>query len=387
MWINFKAGTPFAVKIFIGNVNVVTGQAVRRTLKPKSRSERTKLQDYIVCPQQRWLDGIACGNGYVRQFVAMKMGDGYSVEAQVTGEEVVGGLQFEVTPGVTIDESVGKPGTPIDLIIKTLLGKEIPLTILSTSTVAQLKSSIQDEEGIPPDQQRLIFAGLQLGDHRTLSRYGVTAGSVLHLVLKLCGGGTGKTEMALAAGGKIKQKVHADSYLAEEWDKENRVFFNVQLLTAAAFEAVTGIKAPPSPISAQTYQFHGFPFFKLYEEEVDSVSGDFNGVKSVSEIDGIEEKDMVFAQKAIGIPSTALSSSTGVGAEEEFESGTIMGDGENAANDTDSDDEMVKSVYPGKPSSITNPAGPFVPGLRQISELKDEFEKLVAEGFESDEDF
>lgn len=56
------------------------------------------IQDYVVVPQQLWLDGIASQDGKVRQFVAMPLGSGYSVEAQITGADLIGGLQLEVVP-------------------------------------------------------------------------------------------------------------------------------------------------------------------------------------------------------------------------------------------------------------------------------------------------
>ncbi|PUZ40333.1 hypothetical protein GQ55_9G414700 [Panicum hallii var. hallii] len=72
--------------------------------------------------------------------------------------------------------------------VKTLTGREIDVDVEPTDPVGRIKERVEEQQGIPPEQQRLIFGGKQLADGKTVRESNVTAGSVIHLVLALRGG-------------------------------------------------------------------------------------------------------------------------------------------------------------------------------------------------------
>jgi hypothetical protein len=91
LWLGFGGVTwkPNAVKVGVGQINAVSGGRWDEWLHDAP-------QDYLVCPDQPWLDGINAGDGFIRQFVAMPLGLGYTVEAQISGAEAFGGVQLLV---------------------------------------------------------------------------------------------------------------------------------------------------------------------------------------------------------------------------------------------------------------------------------------------------
>jgi hypothetical protein len=182
MWIYFEtthSDIPYHIKVYAGGVNVINaepavedmGSRLRRHMRLGETSANsqtaTPLQDYIVVPGQQWLDGIANGDGTVRQFVAMPLGSGHSIESQITRQDNTAGIQIEVTPYQT-PVAQDFPGTPMQIFLKTLTGSTKTFNVTHLESIYNFKLRIQEALGCPPRDVRLIFAGKQLEGTLTL---------------------------------------------------------------------------------------------------------------------------------------------------------------------------------------------------------------------------
>jgi hypothetical protein len=88
LWMSFHSPQLMAVKVGVGKIDALSGRRWNERLTKRP-------QNYLVCPDQPWLDGINAGDGFIRQFVAMPLGMGYTVEGQITGQEEEGGIQIK----------------------------------------------------------------------------------------------------------------------------------------------------------------------------------------------------------------------------------------------------------------------------------------------------
>lgn len=204
LWIKFDcwaelgsiSGYPMAVKVAAGKINAITGQAWQNNLS-------FKPQDYVVIPKQPWLDGFCIERGVVRQFVASKLGDGFTAEEQISGEAIWGGIQLIFYPMKAAE------------YCKRYIGKKMPVYR------SMMFSRNSSEENI---------------------------------------------EMGLAAGGRIKQEIEKDIFSPDVWDTSVSSRCFIHLLNSKAYQSLTGLSPPPTPITQHAYKMAEIPWFEYYSE-------------------------------------------------------------------------------------------------------------------------
>ena len=214
LWVNFKSqyidehGTsyPFAIKIAAGKINAVTG-------KDWSNNLNQHPQDYLVAPEQPWLDGYCVEKGLIRQFVAMPLGDGYTAEEQITGKGEHGGLQIIVFP---------------------------------------MKREDFQRRFPPRNLLRLSMAVLQDG---------------------VCYSSAAIPCMGLAPGGKMRQEICDDPFGFDSWDSTEKSRCFVHITNSLVWRAITNEASPSVPLTSQEYQRYGLPWFDYYDDHAVALEG------------------------------------------------------------------------------------------------------------------
>ena len=241
LWIRFFGDYPMAIKIASGKINAVTGKSWTDELSASP-------QDYVVSDAQPWLDGFCVKKGYVRQFVAMPLGEGYSAEEQITGEAEFGGLQIIAYPMKA--ENYEEINNEQEYL-------EIPLFL-------RRSCSIEEEPA-----------------------------------------------MGMAPGGLMRQDIYDDEYGIDAWDTcyASRCF--VHIVNSEAYESITGHNPPNPPINQKEYKDYGMPWFDYYADEKASISGSsvLNKLKSVAKFAKSKNK-AIWDNKSMNIGEVKVISAT-----------------------------------------------------------------------------
>ena len=314
---------PYAIRPYAGGVNAISGVPIhaKSSTTPSSSSNPTALtrvgtlelnevvdlpplaeQDYLVADastsdiyvKPQWLDGVAENPGRVKQFVAVPFGTGESIEAQKVGNDNVGGLQLEIIPSLPLHRLRHHQGHQITIFTRALYLRNSPTDQVDAGALVwdfMYSYSVSQQCYCPIQQSyypitgfRCDFKGMALEPLYPLSHYGIENHCIVDIVHKLRGGGsTGPTNkrMALGVGGTISQNISRDMQPPGIWDISRAIRINIQIINSLAFEDLTGVVAPPTPISFNTYKALGIPFFQYYMEDAQAVSGEFGGILSV----------------------------------------------------------------------------------------------------------
>ncbi len=249
LWLGFSGSErdPVALKVAAGMRNALTGGAWDEEIAGG------RDQDYVVVPGQPWIDGFNSGEGFIRQFIAMPLGMGYTAEGQLTGEERFGGIQllaFGACPGAI--------------------------------------------EPPPPDPPRVVELGSEAVYDMAYSPAPASPAASAAPRAQALRAARG-AEMGLAAGGRMTQRIHPDPHGADVWDSTTSGRLFVHIVDPVMYRHITGRHAPDSPISAQTYAQHGLPWFQEWSDAGDiAPSDDLAGLKSVGQKDaehGFELQD------------------------------------------------------------------------------------------------
>ncbi len=234
LWISFWSPYPIAVKIAAGKINAVSGEAWTPALQ-------SEPQNYLVVPGQPWLDGFSVGEGLIRQFVAMPVGAGYSVEEQLTGQAETGGMQIQAHP------------ISADAYYRDEVAPSLP------TSLRQLCDRLFD---VPTIDYMQFCCSLPRS-------------SMIE-----------ESAMGLGAGGKMRQEIYADPHDFADWDQTQSARCFVHLCNSMVWRQITNANPPHPPLTAEEYKRAGIPWFDYYRDDLKPLKGSkrLADVKSVVEL-------------------------------------------------------------------------------------------------------
>lgn len=293
---------PCVAKVAIGRVNAVTGEEYDEKIRPHK-------QDYLVIPDQKWLDGINSGEGRVGQFVAMPLGQGFTVEAQVTDEETHGGFQVTVfDPKMRRfpeeePEQEAQRQRNLDRRLHDLLSAKSPLDS-TTIPPAAAKRTMLPSQAADSEQLQARSAGATEDESgisasdQLMARSNTTPaedGDGIDALLAALDSeipdyqAMAVAEMGIAKGGNIRQEIVEDTYGADSWDENKCGSIVIHLVNSEVFKLITGRDAPSTPITAEKYAEYKIPWFDDYDEAAPALlpAKALQHVKSIAAIEAI----------------------------------------------------------------------------------------------------
>ncbi|MGV9833940.1 hypothetical protein ACWDUL_07035 [Nocardia niigatensis] len=244
MWLSFSAKEPAALQIGVGKVCAVSG-------KPWSDRLARDPQNYVVLPRQPWLDGINSGTGTIRQFVAVPLGLGATVEGQVTGEETHGGIQLQNFALNEVELARWRKAMEADRERVRAISYDG-----SAPSLTPLPPGMPAPGGAPPTGHGAmpLSPAAQGGTEHGLSRRRAAPRKQA-------------TAMGLGVGGTMRQEIYKDERPLADWatDASGRIF--VHLVTPPDWRRITGEAAPPSPVDRKAYTDAGLPWFDYFDSD------------------------------------------------------------------------------------------------------------------------
>jgi tetratricopeptide (TPR) repeat protein len=329
LFIAFKGASwrPTAAKVAVGRINAVSG-------KPYDEQIRPHEQDYIIIPDQQWLDGINTGKGLVSQFVAMPLGEGYTVEEQITDEAKHGGFQIVVFEPHADRFPMENPTETEERRRKAAKNRVMEKQKIFIASLDPhlrpiaycFQSGENNYFSHPPEAQifllsqirELMVAGLgpeamagweddKIADfpNRVVHYYdegrlNSAPSTSLHSAPSEQMGALfsaparmhKQVEMGISRGGSVKQQIYRDHYGVQSWNETAKRMLNIRIVNSDLFHEITGEDAPESPITMEAYKEQGIPWFDKYDESAESVAPAkrFTAVKGVATIDMLRGK-------------------------------------------------------------------------------------------------
>ncbi|MFJ8693341.1 hypothetical protein [Streptomyces roseolilacinus] len=261
LWLSFAGSPePAALQVGVGKVCAVSG-------RPWSGTLGRDPQNYVVLPRQPWLDGINSGRGTVRQFVAVPLGLGATVEGQVTGEETWGGVQLQAFP--------------LDGPARDAWRAEQEESARRAAAAPAWGGPAPYPPGAPPAPMAAFGGG-----------FGAAPGAPAPYAAPAPGAPAARAAaprravaMGLGAGGAMRQEVYRDDRPLSDWAPEpaGRVF--VHLVTPPEWRRITGEEPPPSPVDRDAYTRAGLPWYDYDDASATDLppAGPPSGVKPVGD--------------------------------------------------------------------------------------------------------